>query len=71
MIFSCHITAGNQMQEGKAGFRLGKAHEDYGDSDTAIKVSEAKRVIVTASNKSSTREILPTFFQRTREFRLI
>ena len=28
------------MQEGKAGFRLGKAHEDYGDSDTAIKVSE-------------------------------
>ena len=34
------------MQEGKAGFRLGKAHEDYGDSDTAIKVSEAKCVVI-------------------------
>eukprot|EP00112_Aurelia_sp_Birch-Aquarium-sp1_P023226 Seg6835.1 transcript_id=Seg6835.1/GoldUCD/mRNA.D3Y31 product="Tetratricopeptide repeat protein 29" protein_id=Seg6835.1/GoldUCD/D3Y31 len=35
--FEIAKNAGNQMQEGKAGFRLGKAHEDYGDSDTAIK----------------------------------
>ena len=32
--------AGNEKQLGEAGFRLGKAYEEYGDSDAAIKVLE-------------------------------
>lgn len=31
--------AGNEKQVGKAEFRLGRAYEEYGDSDAAIKVT--------------------------------
>ena len=37
-ILCVNIVGGNEKQIGEAGFRLGKAYEEYGDSDAAIKV---------------------------------